>query len=195
MSKIILSILVLISTSLFAIDMTGTPVDWSRLDLTDLGPVEIDYDYTGIRDIPAVPAVGVHPRIFFGPEDLDGIRYRLANTICGREVMAQIYAFGYLQYVGNAGYDRSADYSIAPSGVTRIGNVGLYDSSVYFNKLRVGDMTGLDGTDSTRKGILISCMAVMAFEALVNDDVQQAEDIATAITTWVQIISPTFTFR
>jgi hypothetical protein len=35
-----------------------------------------------------VPPIGVHPRILFGPQDLPGIRKRLANTASGRQMLA-----------------------------------------------------------------------------------------------------------
>ena len=52
-------------------------------------PLPVTFDDTGFaRDrVFHVPPVGVHPRILFGPQDLPGIRERLAKTKSGRQML------------------------------------------------------------------------------------------------------------
>lgn len=53
-------------------------------------PLPVTFDATGFRQdrVFHVPAVGVHPRVLFAPQDLPGIQQRLADTASGRQMLA-----------------------------------------------------------------------------------------------------------
>jgi len=53
-------------------------------------PLPVSFDTAGFAAdrVFHVPPVGVHPRILFGPQDLPGIRERLAHTESGRQMLA-----------------------------------------------------------------------------------------------------------
>ncbi|MBF0197385.1 MAG: hypothetical protein HQL32_06725, partial [Planctomycetes bacterium] len=54
--------------------------------------IQLRYDFSGYdsSSIKSPPAVGVHPRVLFGPEELIHIRKNLKTTISGQKVMAAI---------------------------------------------------------------------------------------------------------
>jgi hypothetical protein len=105
-----------------------------------LGQRVVDWDYTGLRPIAPTNAVGVHPRIFIGPEDRADVCSRLTNSIAGKELFN-----GYIQQItrilrqGRSYYDtNSTSFKTMPDGTSRIGNVGYYDQSVYYTNLVAG---------------------------------------------------------
>ena len=52
-----------------------------------LGERQVAWDYTGIRPIVVVPQVGVHPRIFVGPDERAEVCSRLTNTRAGQGLL------------------------------------------------------------------------------------------------------------
>lgn len=48
-----------------------------------LGQRQVNWNYNGLRPISAVPAIGVHPRVFIGPADRAEVCNRLTNTWAG----------------------------------------------------------------------------------------------------------------
>jgi hypothetical protein len=57
-------------------------------------PLMYQFDFAGLAKnrIKPPPATGIHPRVFFNPEELPGLRQRLAETKPGKMVMDQIRA-------------------------------------------------------------------------------------------------------
>ena len=64
------------------------------------GEAMVNFDNTGIREITKAPPIGVHPRVYFGPDDIPDIRDRMLNTASGQEAMAQIHAYTTLLHRG-----------------------------------------------------------------------------------------------
>lgn len=100
-----LSILLLFSLGLKAQDskVGGLTEGWNNYNnsTTDgLGPRIIDYNYIGMRSIDSVPPIGVHPRVYFGPNEIDEIRSRLNTSNSGQEVRDQIRAYTTLAHLG-----------------------------------------------------------------------------------------------
>ena len=67
-------------------DEAGKEVEllWGRAPLEDFGSRTVAFDFTGVRQVHQVPAPGVHPRIYFTPDDLPDLRHRLKETRCGQ---------------------------------------------------------------------------------------------------------------
>jgi hypothetical protein len=154
-------------------------------DPNDLGPVAVTPNWAGIRTIPAAPAAGVHPRIYFGPDELPGLKTRLQTTASGQEVMKQIYAYVKLMEVGASAYNRTASYALDSFGNSRIDNTGLYDAKTYYDKLAAGTASALTGADTTKLDVLVGNMAVMAFYYLINDNIAGQQKTAAAISNFV----------
>ena len=53
----------------------------------------IQLDGAGVRPVGRVPAPGVHPRIFFSPDDLPELRHRLKETRAGQEAYKNILCY------------------------------------------------------------------------------------------------------
>lgn len=54
----------------------GTPgvLRWGNAPVKDFGIREVKIDVTGVRKLVQAPPPGVHPRIFFGPDELPDLR-------------------------------------------------------------------------------------------------------------------------
>ena len=161
------------------------------------------YTTNGLGSPGRVPAVGVHPRLYFNTEDLPAIRARLTNTAVGREAALMIGHYARILRLGrSAGYDTlPATNKTMPDGTARISNIGLYDQSLYFTNLVAGQtnlVAGLCTTNSsggTLANVLASSMALEAFDCLVNEGqpgvAQRATNVATALATWASWVNTT----
>ncbi len=151
-------------------------VDWNDVynityTLEETGPRQPAFNFSGVRRFSPAPPFGVHPRIYFGPEDLPEIRARLRTSAPGIEAMKQIAAYTKILEVGNAGYDRNAAYAKDSSGTARISNTGLFDRKAGYDALALGNATIANAYDGTGRGVLGGLMSVEAFECLINSDI------------------------
>lgn len=177
-----------------------------------LGQRSITYDPTGVRQVTQAPPAGVHPRVYFNPEELPAIRQRLTNTAVGVEAMTMIRLYTDLMRRGRSlAYDsKPSTFKLMPDGTPRISNVGLYDKSVNYNLLVSGSVssTVTNGTTTTLVGVandsstgryaLAGEMALEAFECLVDEGQsgvsQRAANLAAALDTWAQWVVTTSDF-
>ena len=67
----------------------GFDYQWKNFTSAEVGTRTWTFDYTGVRSLKHAPAVGVHPRIFFNPEDTSEIRIRLNTTINGIQTLRE----------------------------------------------------------------------------------------------------------
>jgi hypothetical protein len=161
-----------------------------------LGQRQVNWNYTGLRPISNVPAVGIHPRVYFGPGELADIRYRLTNTVAGRELftnMLQRYT-AILRLGRSAGYDAlSTSIKTMPDGTARIGNPGTYDQSRMYTNLVAGKTNEFykvltNTSANTFIGALAGSVAMEAFECLILQGQagigQRATNLAVAMNTW-----------
>jgi hypothetical protein len=162
------------------------------------------FDFTGMRAIPRAPAPGVHPRVFTSPEELPELRNRLATTVAGQEMLANIASLTRLLDVGNAGYNRSAPYASDAWGVARINNVGYYDMSATYDALINYDwnaspapanplpVTSTGTYDGGARNRLASLMTLAAFECWIFQGQpeydQRALDLARGFDNWYRLI-------
>jgi hypothetical protein len=143
----------------------------------------------------APPKPGVHPRIFFNPEELPALRERLKNTVIGREQAKKLAANSALLRQGMKGYDPKSPASKSLDGSPLVDNFGYFArSSVPYQKLVAGDPKALGDTIANMSGDISRLAEQMAGEALwclITEDEKGAKDVAAAITTWAKIVSPT----
>ena len=163
-----------------------------------LGQRQVNWNYTGLRPISAVPAVGVHPRIFIGPSDRLDVCNRLTNTWSGKELFTNyVQRYTAIMRLGrSAGYDNLPNYSAIrymPDGSSRIGNEGFYDQQFYYTNLVAGRtnniysmMTNVNGGTYART--LAGEMALEALECWVLQGQAgiglRATNLAVALDTW-----------
>ncbi len=182
----------------------GFTYGWANYDNSDgsgLGSQTVFHNFTGARDISHAPAPGVHPRIFFNPEDIPDIQNRLTNTSSGQSIAALIHAHTTLLHLGygsNGTYNHWASYGNDADGNKYIDNGGYWDRSPYYTKLVNEDPTVWNGVTEKIQMETATIMAFEAFECLMNqggydsdtgmnyDD--RAQDLATAMAFWASLI-------
>jgi hypothetical protein len=107
-----------------------------------------------------VPSPGVHPRIFLSPEDLPGLRQRLASTTSGKAMLAKVR-----QWTQRALQKADALQAVYPA-------------------LVAGDTNALSKAGvswwANQTGVTI---AIEAFESLIDQDVARGTKAAAALTT------------
>ncbi len=184
----------------------GFDQNWNNYPAGEFGSMPITFDYTGVRSIEQAPAVGIHPRIFFGPSEIPAMQTRLATTTSGQEVMAQIHAYTTLQHLSYnpGGYNHNSSYGADAFGNKRIDNAGKWNSHEIYYKLIAQDPNALidpstgNLADNKRRYLLASCMALEAFECLMKagqtdpdtglDYNTRAADLGTAMAHWASLV-------
>ena len=170
----------------------GTFKDWASVVIHVFDPKE-----TGLamqRFLPAPPP-GVHPRIFFNPEELPGMRVRLESTVFGREISKRLQINSDLLRHGQEGFNPKGPLGKLLDGSPSIVNVGFFaKGQSRYAKLINGDLTALGGDIPLMGGDiyqLAQSMAAEAFWCLIKEDHEGAKNVAAALTTWAKIITPT----
>ncbi len=161
----------------------------------------VNFDFTGVRSISHAPPVGVHPRIFFNPEDIPAIKNRWENTPSGAAAFAQIHAYTMLLNLGyvSGGYNHNSAYGRDAFGNKYIDNAGFWDGSGAYNLLVAEDATVWTTYSSINNRHRTAClMAMEALECLVytgtNDPDtgeaydDRAADLATAMAFWASLV-------
>jgi hypothetical protein len=136
-----------------------------------------------------VPAPGVHPRIFFSPEDLPEIRKRIKEDRGAQEAWKNILAFSNaikLTYDENADYAKpdwaNGDWHIhgRTAELHRIGGYGR-NREDYFGLLAAGKNP--EKTYGTSPSSFYFPAAIEAYRCLIEDDAQGARTLAKAVET------------
>jgi hypothetical protein len=173
-------------------DDSGKPAVllWGTAPFTDFGSRLVQFDQTGVRPLRQVPGAGVHPRIFFGPDDLTEVRQRLKETRCGQRAWGNILCWTEMMK-GN--YDDSKDYAkpdLFKGGFGGLhGPVPLYRLSIprvsgagynhnpkaaeFYRDLIHGDATGVPD-------FYWNVFSLEAFRCLIENDEAGAKNLAAA---------------
>lgn len=170
----------------------GFDYNWSKFAAGAFGDRTVRFDYSGARPILHAPAVGVHPRIYFNPEEIPDIANRLTTTNNGKEVAKKMRAFNILLHKGKAGFTAKADYNTAQSGMAYVTNAGASDCSEEYQKLLRGDTTNYNQLLTARANKWTSALCMEAFECLLKKGQptdpeigvsydQRAKDLATVM--------------
>ena len=84
------------------------PIPWSIFRPKDYGATKVAFNAQGVRPVGKVPAPGVHPRIFFSPEDLPALRARFKTDAGAKAAWKNILAWTNALKLT---YDEKADYA------------------------------------------------------------------------------------
>jgi PKD repeat protein len=159
------------------------------------GQRQIIWNYSGLRPISPVPPIGVHPRIFVGPDERAAVCSRLTNTWAGQEIFTN-YIQRYTALLKNPRsiYDSLPNsIKLMPDGSARLGNVGFYnDPYTYYTNMVAGQTNNIDALITARNGTFCRTMAgELALEALEcwvlqgqAGVAQRATNLAVAMDTW-----------
>ena len=168
------------------------PIPWATFKPLDFGSSKIVFNGEGVRAVGQVPAPGIHPRIFFSPEDLPGIRKRLKEDRGGQEAWKNILSFSHaikLTYDENADYAKPdwANGSWNIHGRTiELHRIG-YDKNRedYFGLLAAGKNP--EKTFGKNPSGFFYPAAIEAFRCLIDDDAEGAKTLAKAVETSVRL--------
>ena len=150
----------------------GFDYQWKNFTAAEVGTRTWTFDYSGTRVIKHAPAAGIHPRIFFNPEDTTEIRIRLNTTVNGKELNRKRHAFTTLLHLGYTGgkYSTSASYAKNSLGNGYIGNVGYWDYKAVYDAFAVGDTSSytlLRKKNGGATGAFANMLSMEAFECLI----------------------------
>ena len=169
------------------------PIPWALFKPKDYGSSKIEFNAQGVRPVGRVPAPGVHPRIFFSPEDLPGIRKRIKEDRGAQEAWKNILAFSNTIKLT---YDEKADYA-QPDWVngdwhihgrtTELHRVGGYakNREDYFALLAAGKNP--EKTYGEKPSGFFYPAAIEAYRCLIDDDAAGARILAKAVETAVRL--------
>lgn len=169
------------------------PVPWRLFQPKDYGATKVPFDGTGVRSVGKVPPPGVHPRIFFSPEDVPAMRKRIAEDRGAREAWLNILAWSNalkLTYDVEADYaqpDRANGAFHVRGRFVDLHRIGGYDPNRedYFAILAEG---GRPQTyEKTSPAEFFKPAATEAFRCLMDDDAEGAKRLAAATVTAVKL--------
>ncbi|KAA8493152.1 hypothetical protein FVE85_8597 [Porphyridium purpureum] len=162
----------------------------------DVGPapMQLVLDGTGlpIRRLGMAPPPGVHPRVFFGPEDVDALRKRLQGTVVGRDALS--FMEGVLFLLSHTIKDYNDKEKCRWSWrVThqqnprknRLGNVGYYANG--FNQYhallhgKFDELQEIEGHNYTSWTIFTAKLAILAFKLLLFPNEKLAHELAEVL--------------
>ena len=168
------------------------PLPWTMFHPKDFGSSRIAFNADGVTPVGKVPAPGVHPRIFFSPDDLPAIRRRIKEDRGAQEAWKNILAYSHaikLTYDEKADYAKpdwaKGDWHIHGRTVElhRIGGYGKRED--YFGLLAAGENP--EKTFGKNPSGFYFPAAIEAYRCLIDDDAQDARTLAKAVETAVRL--------
>ena len=180
-------------------DENGKPgvLIWGNANPKDFGSRPVTFNYEGVRKMNQVPAPGVHPRIYFGPDDLPEIRKNLKETQCGQACWKNILSWTEMMK-GN--YDDKKEYAQPDVWkgefgglhgrvpLFRLGIQRVKGHEYNYNPLAKAIYDGLaNGTATSFPEFYWDAFSLEAFRCLIEDDKAGAEKLAKAAITALKI--------
>jgi len=168
------------------------PLPWTMFHPRDFGSSKIAFSADGVTPVGRVPAPGVHPRIFFSPEDLPAIRQRIKENRGAQEAWKNILSYSHaikLTYDEKADYAQpdwaAGDWHIHGRTVElhRIGSYGKRED--YFGLLAAGK-TPEKTFEKSPSGFYFPA-AIEAFRCLIDNDAQGGQTLAKAVETALKL--------
>ena len=180
-------------------DESGKEVDliWGKAPLNDFGSRQVTFDSAGVRPVHQAPAPGVHPRIFFTPDDLPELRRRLKETQCGRvawnhllcwtEMMKGLYS-DKAPYAANDVWQGGFGGLHGPVPLYRLGVPSQKGTSYNRNPVAAkfySDLAGGSAVDFP--GYYWNVFSLEAFRCLIENDEAGARTLAKAVVTALKL--------
>ena len=162
-------------------------IHWGDLKRDDFGPRKIQFSDEGLRKLRPAPAVGVHPRILFAPDDLPDMRLRMKATKAGQIMYNHLLSYSAAL---RGSYDESASYAKPDlwKGDYRgsHGNVQLWyyhDKTSPFNPTNHTFERLVAGDQTVDPKMLWPVFALDALRCLIDEDRLGAEQLSKAVNT------------
>lgn len=170
------------------------PIPWAKFRPRDFGSSKIVFGAEGVTPAGRVPAPGVHPRIFFSPEDLPAIRKRIREDRGAQEAWKNVLSYANaikLTYDEKADYAQpdwaNGDWHIHGRTIElhRIGGYGK-DREDYFGLLAAGKKPEKTYAKEPPSDFFFPA-AIEAYRCLIEDDAEGARKLARAVETAVRL--------
>lgn len=178
---------------------------WNKYDKT-LDPLKRAAGYAADR-FPAPPPAGVHPRIFFGPDELDGIRERIKTQHLARQMMELLRGRciqirptpdAWQACSKQRQAERDADPDNPGIGILKLRAMGYHGPWVggWVNELAAGrESQDLQGKwhlpmHSHNRTYLMHLMPFEAYRCLIDNDKAGGERIGKALATICRLTRP-----
>ncbi len=166
---------------------SSTELRWGDAPVNDFGPLDVKFDFSGIRSLNPIPAPGIHPRILITPKDLPDLRNRLKNTLCGKMMWNKILSYSN----GLRGtYDDNADYAKPDVWKGRFGGshghtqmLYYHDAGNAFNPKNRGYARLISGDLTLNPSPYWSVMSMEAYRCLIEDDKVAGANLGKAVLT------------
>jgi hypothetical protein len=181
-------------------DETGKPaiLRWGDAPFEDFGSRAVAFDTSGVRKLRQVPAPGVHPRIFFGPDDLADVRKRVRETRSGQEAWKNILSWTEMakgRYDDTLNYAKPDRWNGSHGGLR--GRVPLFrlgiaresgKSSYNKNSTAAAIYQSLvDGSAKEFPAYYWNTLALEAYRCLIDEDLAGAKAAGSAVVTMMRI--------
>ena len=169
------------------------PLPWTMFHPYDFGSANIVFNSEGVTPVGTVPSPGIHPRIFFSPNDLPAIRKRIKEDPAAQAAWKAVLAYSHTIKLD---YDETADYAQPDwakgafhvhgrtDQVMRIGGYGK-NREDYFGLLASGKPATKSYANNP-SGFFFPA-AIEAFRCLIEDDVKGGRTLANAVETSVKL--------
>ncbi len=161
--------------------------NWANFHPLDFGHTPVTFDPTDVRPVGTVPPPGVHPRMFFSPEDVPALRKRLLETRSGQEAWKNVLSFSHaLRY----DYDSNAEYTkpdLMGGAYNTHGRIPLWSCNLrdkhedFYHELAAGQKPSKD------EWPVPELFAIEALRCLVENDADGAQTLAKASVTAIHL--------
>lgn len=169
------------------------PLPWAGFKPKDFGSTKVEFSGQGVRSVGRVPAGGVHPRIFFSPEDLPAIRRRIKEDRGAAEAWKNLLCYANALKLT---YDEKADYAQPDwergnqrtHGRVPVFRVGGYDPKRenYYALLAAGQRPAKT-YEKDPPATFFKGASVEALRCLIEDDAAAGKTLAAAVATAVKL--------
>lgn len=169
------------------------PVPWRLFKPKDFGATKVEFSGEGVTSVGKVPPPGVHPRIFFSPEDLPAMRKRIKEDRGAREAWLNLLAWSNALRLT---YDEGADYAQPDRAngsfhvrgrFADLHRIGGYNPNRedYYSILAEGGRP--ETYEKTPPAEFFKPAAAEAFRCLIEEDAGGARRLAAATVTAVKL--------
>lgn len=167
----------------------SNPIPWSLFKPRDFGSSRLTFDGQGVTPVGRVPAPGVHPRIFFSPDDLPSVRNRIQQTQGGQEAWKNVLS--YANWMKRS-YNQNADYAL-PHWYSGFGYKGRIPNLHRFNGVSGEDYYTILSNGQTPASFastptfFFKVASAEALRCLIDDDATGGEKLARAVVRTIEL--------
>ncbi len=161
-----------------AISKCGKEIPYSRMIPASAGPIEVQYDTSGMRKISPVPAPGIHPRMFHSPEDRDMLRRIYKETPGGKYIwdLAMTWTRKLKGEIKRSDYPKNEHGQL----IGPFSRGGWDEPADDYKKLLAGEYHILDGRNLMNdQALALLCLEI--YRCWIEDDREAGKEAVTVL--------------